>query len=254
VDVGLDRQTDDPQLIFESLNSTGVDLSQSDLIRDFILMRLPEKEQTQLYESYWSKIEELFRGSEWTFDAFARDFVALKIQAAKQEKADQIYYAFREFFPHMKEQTGSLDEALAEMLRYARYYAAFSLGRGVTDDRAQHLARLRHLVDVPAILVMRLFESRDHASTLSEQEFLNALGLLENYILRRAICDYQTRGYWQIFASLAYKIGDASPLSDLKVGLARQRENYRFPSNTEFEQALRGYCHGIGVAPGRLVR
>jgi predicted transport protein len=241
VDVGLDRQTDDPQLIFESLNSTGVDLSQSDLIRNFILMRLPEKDQTQLYENYWSKIEELFRGSEWTFDAFARDFVALKTQATKQEKADQIYYAFREFFPRLRHESGSLEGALAGMLRYARYYAAFSLGRGVTGDRAQHLARLRHLVDVPAILVMRLFECHDHAGTLTEQEFPSALGLLESYILRRAICDYQTRGYWQIFASLAYKIGDESPLNDLKVGLARQRDNYRFPSNTEFEQALREY-------------
>ena len=57
VDVVLDRQTDDPQLIFESLNSTEVDLSRSDLIRNFILMRLPEKEQTKLYETYWSKID-----------------------------------------------------------------------------------------------------------------------------------------------------------------------------------------------------
>jgi hypothetical protein len=121
------------------------------------------------------------------------DFVALKTQAAKQEKADQIYYAFREFFPRLNEQTGSLDEALAEMLRYARYYAAFSLGRGVTGDRSQHLARLRHLVDVPAILVMRLFECRDHTHTLTEEEFLSSLGILESYILRRAICDYQTR-------------------------------------------------------------
>jgi uncharacterized protein with ParB-like and HNH nuclease domain len=61
----------DPQLIFESLNSTGLELSQADLIRNYLLMRLPEKEQTKLYETYWSKIEELFRGSEWTFDAFA---------------------------------------------------------------------------------------------------------------------------------------------------------------------------------------
>jgi uncharacterized protein with ParB-like and HNH nuclease domain len=64
VDVTLDRGTDDPQLIFESLNSTGMDLSQSDLIRNFVLMRLPEREQTLFYENYWSKIESLFRGSE----------------------------------------------------------------------------------------------------------------------------------------------------------------------------------------------
>jgi uncharacterized protein with ParB-like and HNH nuclease domain len=121
VDVGLDRQTDDPQLIFESLNSTGVDLSQSDLIRNFILMRLPEKEQTQLYEMYWSKIEALFRGSEWTFDAFARDYVALKTQVTKQEKADQIYYAFRGFsWP----ERGNRFEEAWRICCASRYYAA----------------------------------------------------------------------------------------------------------------------------------
>ena len=129
--------------------------------------------------------EALFRGSEWTFDAFARDYVALKKQAAKQEKADQIYYAFREFFPGLKEESGDLEQALADMLRYARYYAAFSLGRGVTGERARHLASLRRLVDVPAILVMRLFECRDRADTLSEEEFLSALALIESYVLRR---------------------------------------------------------------------
>jgi uncharacterized protein with ParB-like and HNH nuclease domain len=140
VDVALDRQTDDPQLIFESLNSTGVDLSQSDLIRNFILMRLPEKEQTDLYETYWSKIEALFKGSEWTFDAFARDYVALKTQASKQEKAAEIYYAFREFFPTLKEKSGGLQQALADMMRHARHYAAFSIGGDVTGERGLALA------------------------------------------------------------------------------------------------------------------
>lgn len=239
VDVALDRQTDDPQLIFESLNSTGVALSQSDLIRNFILMRLTEKEQTKLYETYWSKIEGLFRGSEGTFDAFARDYVALKTQAAKQEKAGDIYYAFRDFFPDLARESGGLEEALADMLRYGGYYAAFSLGRGVIGERARYLARLRRLVDVPAILVMRLFECRDRLGTLGEQEFLSAIGLIESYILRRAICGFQTRGYWQIFAALAYRTGDTDPLTDLKVALARQRENYRFPSNDEFDRALK---------------
>ena len=248
VDVALDRQTDDPQLIFESLNSTGVDLSQSDLIRNFILMRLPEKEQTKFYETYWSKIEGLFRGSEGTFDSFARDYVALKTEASKQEKSAEIYYAFREYFPRLKEESGGLEEALANMLRYARYYSAFSLGRGVTDDRGQRLAKLRHLVDVPAILVMRLFECREHADTLNEEKFLEALALIESYILRRAICGYQTRGYWQTFASLAYRIGDEDPLTDLKVALARQRENYRFPSDEECVRALHeGDLYGLRV-------
>ncbi len=239
VDVALDRQTDDPQLIFESLNSTGVDLSQSDLIRNFILMRLPEKEQTKLYETYWSKIEDLFRGSEWTFDAFARDYVALKTKASKQEKSDDIYYAFREFFQDLQKESGCLEDALADMLRYARYYAAFSLGRSVTGARARALARLRHLVDAPAILVMRLYECRNHLGTLKEEDFLGALSLIESYVLRRAICGHQTRGYWQIFASLAYQTGDKDPMTDLKVALARRRENYWFPTDDEFGRALR---------------
>ncbi len=239
VDVALDRQTDDPQLIFESLNSTGVDLSQSDLIRNFILMRLPEKEQTRLYEAYWSKIEELFRGSEWTFDAFARDYVALRTRSSKQEKASEIYYAFREFFMQLNATSGSLEENLVDMLRHARYYAAFGLGRGVTGELQRSLAGLRHLLDVPGILVMRLFECHDYAKTLSDQEFLDALALIESYVLRRAICGSQTRGYWQTFASLAYRIGDTTPLIDLKVALARQHENYRFPLDKEFERALK---------------
>jgi uncharacterized protein with ParB-like and HNH nuclease domain/predicted transport protein len=248
VDVALDRQTDDPQLIFESLNSTGVDLSQSDLIRNFILMRLPEKEQTDLYETYWSKIEALFQGSEWTFDAFARDYVALKTQASKQEKAAEIYYAFREFFPTLNEKSGGLQQTLAEMMRHARHYAAFSIGRDVAGERGRVLAEIRRHVDVPAILVMQLLECRDHLNVLSEDEFLEALGLIESYTVRRAICGYQTRSYWQIFANLAYGIGDKHPLQDLKVALARQHENYRFPSDAEFERTLKeGDLYGLRI-------
>jgi uncharacterized protein with ParB-like and HNH nuclease domain/predicted transport protein len=239
VDVALDRQTDDPQLIFESLNSTGVDLSQSDLIRNFILMRLPEKEQTDLYETYWSKIEALFKGSEWTFDAFARDYVALKTQASKQEKAAKIYYAFRDFFPALKDKSGGLQQALADMMRHARHYAAFSIGRDVAGERGRALAEIRRHVDVPAILVMQLLEHRDHLNALSEGELLEALSLIESYTVRRAICGYQTRSYWQIFANLAYALGQKHPLQDLKVALARQHENYRFPSGEEFERQLK---------------
>lgn len=248
VDVALDRQTDDPQLIFESLNSTGVDLSQADLIRNFILMRLPDKEQTELYETYWSKIEALFLGSEWTFDAFARDYVALKTEASKQEKAGEIYYAFRDFFPTLTEKSGGLDKALADMMRHARHYAAFSIGRDVSGERGRLLAEIRRHVDVPAILVMRLLECRDHLNVLSEKDFLEALRLIESYTVRRAICGYQTRSYWQIFANLAYGIGEQHPLNDLKVALARQHENYRFPSEAEFERTLKeGDLYGLRI-------
>ena len=238
VDVTLDRGIDDPQLIFESLNSTGMDLSQSDLIRNFILMRLPEPEQTRLYEKYWSKIETLFRGSERVFDAFVRDYIALETQASKQEKADDIYFAFRPLFRSIGPEPGVLDGFLDKLLRFARYHAAFSIGTGAPDPLRLPLARLRRQVDVPATLVMRLFDCYEQRGTLTEQQFVTALGLAESYVFRRAISGEQTRGYWQVFANLAYHIDPDSPFESFSVGLARQRDNYRFLGDDEFRAAL----------------
>lgn len=238
VDVTLDRGRDDPQRIFESLNSTGVDLSQSDLIRNYILMRLPEAQQTRLYDSYWSKLELLFRGSEKTFDAFLRDYIALKNKANKQEKAGEIYQAFRRNFADLQGACGGLEALLAEILRFGRYHAAFSIGSPLVADLADDLARLRRLVDVPALFVMRLFDLHDRCKALSTNQFREAINAIESFVFRRAICGEQTRNYWQIFANLAYRIKEKSPLDDLKVGLARQRDANRFPSDRDFRREL----------------
>jgi predicted transport protein len=238
VDVTLDRATDDPQLIFESLNSTGLDLSQSDLIRNFILMRLPEREQTRLYDTYWSKIENLFRGSERTFDAFIRDYIALCTQASKQEKADEIYFAFRREFGAIGSDPSRLEALLQGLLRVARYHAAFSIAVDAPAYLREPLARLRRLVDVPAILVMQLFECHDVHRSLSIDQFIEALTLVESYVFRRAVCGEQTRGYWQIFANLAYRLSLDQPLESLRVGLARLPDSYRFPSDDDFRKAL----------------
>lgn len=237
VDVTLDRGTDDPQLIFESLNSTGMDLSQSDLIRNFILMRLPEKEQTLFYDKYWSKIESLFRGSEKTFDAFVRDYIALHTQASKQEKTGNIYSAFRRVFGSIGKDQSDLDALLQKLLKFARYHAAFSIGINAPDSLRQPFAQLRRQVDVPATLIMRLYECYDQQS-LTEGDFVKAINLLDSYVFRRAICGEQTRGYWQVFASLAYRIDGERPYESLCVGLALQRDSYRFPENDEFRSAL----------------
>ena len=229
VDVTLDRGKDDPQLIFESLNSTGIDLSQSDLIRNFILMRLPEAEQTRLYETYWSKIEGLFRGFERIFDTFVRDYLALQSRATKQEKADEIYFAFRRTFGSIGTEPEHLDKLLKALLRFSRYHAAFSLGAPADEPLRAPLARLRRLVDVPAILIMRLFECYDVYRTLEVEAFAGAVKLIESYVFRRAICGEQTRGYWRVFANLAYQIDPYHPIESLAVGLARTGEHIPVP-------------------------
>ena len=237
VDVTLERGIDDPQLIFESLNSTGVSLSASDLIRNFILMSLAEKEQTRLYRDYWSKIENLFRGSDRVFSNFIRDYLALRSQAAKLERSDLVYSAFRRAFGGIGHNPAELESLLTDLLRRARQYAAFAIGTG-GDERAHAFSQLRHLADVPAILIMRLLEAREAHKTLNEKELLKAVRLIESYLLRRAVIGGQSRGYGLEFAKLAYRIDDSQPLASLKAALARMPAAYAFPGDKEFERAL----------------
>jgi len=238
VDVSLDRNDDDPQLIFESLNSTGVDLSQADLIRNYILMKHSGSEQARLYETYWSKIENLFRGSETTFDSFARDYVALKTEASRQEKSDGVYKAFRRIAPELIERFDGIDGLLEDLLQFAGYHTAFSLGRRTNTSLDQPLSYLRRQVDVPAILIMRLYDRMEGAGTLSVKDFESAIELLESYVVRRVICGLQTRGYWQVFANLAYGIGTEEPYNDFLAALATLRDSYKFPENEQFADSL----------------
>ena len=83
-------------------------------------MRIPEHDQTRLYESYWSPIEGLFRGSESTFDNFVRDYIALETQSNKQERANNLYSAFRRVFGTFGTDTQKLEELLGRLLRFAR--------------------------------------------------------------------------------------------------------------------------------------
>lgn len=238
IDVTLDRNTDDPQLVFESLNSTGVDLSQTDLIRNFVLMRLPESEQSRMYEQYWSKIESLFRGSEPTLDSFVRDYMALRTEATKQTRTDQIYRVFREESKAFHEEDSGVEGTLDDMARAAHYYAAFNPGRTGDGVLEVALRNLRRLAFVSAILVTKLYRCHDEIRSLSYEEFINSIELIESYVFRRAICGLETRGYWTIFAGIAYKIDQRHPFQSLQVELARLQENYRFPSNEEFRRAL----------------
>ena len=235
VDVTLDRTIDDPQLVFESLNSTGVDLSQSDLVRNYLLMGLEESSQTRLYEGYWRNVEELFRKSAGVTNSFVRDYVAVATQATKQIRDDRIYDEFKKAFP--KPEIDELEKRLDDIARNARYYAAFMIGDN-KNRLDEAMRNVRQLAQVPAILVTRLYGCHDEGS-LSEGDFIQALSLIESYILRRAVCRLQTRGYWTVFNRLAQRLDQGSPLDSLKVGLFMLRTgNYRFPTDAEYKKAL----------------
>ena len=155
VDVTLVRGIDDPQRVFESLNSTGVDLTQSDLIRNYLLMGLSEPVQTQMYDDYWSKIETLFRETGSSPDTFLRDYIALKQGTTTQVRADRIYTEFREFWQPSDEKPLAI--LLDDMVRFARYFVSF-----IQPERIEHkqlstaMRQVRSLGSAHAMLVMRL--------------------------------------------------------------------------------------------------
>ncbi len=238
VDVCLTRGQDNPQMIFESLNSTGLNLTQSDLIRNFVLMKLEVEVQTRFYREYWQPIETAFgRRYRSDFDKFVRDFLNLQLSPSKPFKSDQIYAHFRTYFGEVDTED-LVEKKLQDLRRFGRYYAAFSFGTEKPPVLKNALVRLRGLGEVVSPIVLRLYDCFDRTQTLSEDEFVSALELLESYVFRRSVCDMQANSLGQIFANLAHRIKEAQPLDSLKAALARQPRKRRFPVDTEFREAL----------------
>ena len=239
VDVKLQLTVDNPQLIFESLNSTGVDLTQSDLIRNYLLMGLPEEEQTRLYDDYWNRMEVAFRNAGGGLDYFLRDYIALKQGSTTQPLADRIYAEFKSFSP--ASEVAATAELLKDMVNFGQYYASFlrpSLARDEHLIRPLSNVREGGFGTAHATLVVRLYDFYGRG-LLSEHEFVEAMTLIKSYLLRRAVLGLQTRGYWAVFARMAHSIEDDAPFESFKVALARERGSYLFPSDGSFLSGLR---------------
>lgn len=237
VDVTLDRNIDNPQLVFESMNSTGIALRQSDLVRNYLLMGLDDSEQTRLYEEYWKKIESFFRASESALDWFLRDYMALEQRLTQQIRLDRVYDEFKSFWRH--DGGTPLEDLLADMVRVARTYSSFLGIEAMTPQRLAHaISRMRSLNTTQGVLVMRLHRCYEE-DQLSEDEFVHAVGLIESYLLRRAVLGLQTRGYWSVFARIAHNLKHESAFESLHVAMARLRGSNRFPSDDEFSRGLK---------------
>ncbi len=236
VDVRLDRGKDDPQQIFESLNSTGIDLTQADLVRNYMLMGLEQQKQESLYAEYWRKIEQKYGSGRIELDNFLGDFVALETLAQKQIRARHVYSSFRVEFDEHK---NDAEKLLKRMLKFARYHAAFVMDTGEFPVVADRLRRLKaQATTTPAILIMRLLQAFE-LKYITAEDLVEALELVESYLVRRSICRQPTRSYWTHFSKLAYALKKTDVLGYLKVNLHWLSDgNYAFPTNQQFKRAL----------------
>ena len=234
INLRLDRD-DNPQLIFESLNSTGLDLSEGDKIRNFILMGLPPKEQEVYYEKYWNKIEVC---TKYDVSAFIRDYLSVKQQVIPQQK--KIHTNFKEFVELGKIETESL---LVEMLAYAKRYQILldgKSGSAALDACIDRLNRLETTVTRPYFLeVLRLYSENKLTLAQVTEIFLT----MENYLFRRTMCDLPTNALNKIFLMLHREIVRYDGTEDnyvekLKYALLSKKERARFPDDEEFKAAF----------------
>ncbi|RYU81654.1 DUF262 and DUF1524 domain-containing protein [Aliivibrio finisterrensis] len=235
VDIALDRERDNPQLIFESLNSTGLDLSQADLIRNFVLMGLEPKQQNILYERYWFPMESDFGNGEysWLFNQFMRDYLTLKTN--KPPRINDVYEAFKKYVSssHL-----DIEDVVADVRKHAQYYIAFSLEKEKEQKLLEAFQDVNaYKVDVSYPLILELYHDYD-SQILTLDEFIECVRLIENYVFRRYVCDIPTNSLNKTFASFARSIRKSSYLESFKAELIHLASYRRFPSDTELNRCL----------------
>jgi len=240
VDIKLLRDQDNPQLIFESMNSTGKELTQTDLIRNFILMGLEEDLQTQLYENYWRPMEMDFGQKAYSdyFDGFIRHYLTLKNQG-KIPVLSRVYESFKEYAHSPEIESAGIEALLKDIRKYSKYFCAMAFGSNTIDpelNRAFH--DLRDLkIDVTYPLLLELYDDYS-GKKLSKSNFIKIIQLVESYIFRRTVCAIPTNSLNLTFATLAGKLDKNNYLESIQARMLLMRSYRRFPTDEEFMQEI----------------
>jgi uncharacterized protein with ParB-like and HNH nuclease domain len=229
VDISLNRDQDNPQLIFESLNSTGRELSQADLIRNYILMGLEPELQTRLYENYWRPMEIDFGQEAYGthFDAFMRHYLIVKTGDIPNVR--EVYDAFKEYARSSKVQ---YVEALVRDIRtFATYFCRMALGTEECHDLNVAFQDVRELkVDVAFPLLLELYSDYE-AGTLSVGNLLEVVRLIESYVFRRGICSIPTNSMNKTFATFSRALKRDRYLESIKAHFLTMPSYRRFPTD-----------------------
>jgi uncharacterized protein with ParB-like and HNH nuclease domain/predicted transport protein len=238
VNISLERDRDNPQLIFESLNSTGLDLSQADLIRNYVLMGLPPSEQEKVYKNYWYPMEQIFQQENQTdlFDRFMRDYLTLKSRSGAIPNIRDVYTSFKTYVQRQK--GTSVSDIMADVYRYSKHYANLVLNRERDEAIRQALHDINTLrVDVAYPFLLEVYE--DYAQeNLRHEDFIRILRLIESYVFRRSIAGVPTNSMNKTFATLSREIDREHYIESLELAFTRKDGYRRFPDDDEFQREL----------------
>jgi len=239
IDIALDRQRDNPQRIFESLNSTGLELSQADLIRNYILMGLSRTNQEKIYKSYWEVIEKNAKDemlNQTRVSDFIRDFLTLKNKEIPNKS--NVYVTFKENYPTTT--VDVLEENLSEIKSLSKFYNKLVNPKNEEDKAVrQQLEFLNRLeINVAFPFLMKVYEDYSN-EVIDKQTFISVLTLIQSYTFRRFIVGLPTNALNKIFMSLYDKVEQDNYLFSIQKSLLMRSGIQRFPRNTETINALK---------------
>ncbi|GAA7979076.1 DUF262 and DUF1524 domain-containing protein [Helicobacter pylori] len=237
VEISLERGKDNPQLIFESMNSTGKNLTQTDLIRNYILMELEPEKQKIFYEKYWRAMEEGFKQNETLFNQFVRHYLTIK--TGEIPNINKVYNKAYEAFKRYQQERGIETEALLQDLQKYCWYFCQIVFKKEDEDHKDLNKALSFLVDLKRDVIYPLLLElySDYSDgVLSEQDFIPIIYLIESYICRRAVCGLAPNGLNKIFASFTKKINKDQYLESIKAHfLSLETTTGKFPKDSEFK-------------------
>lgn len=236
VNITLDRAVDDAQAIFESLNSTGKELSESDLIRNYVLMGLEPSEQIYVYEHLWRPMEQLFvyERQETVMDAFFRHYLTMKI--SRIPKLGRVYEEFKLY--HLNCEFGTIRELCQDLLDYAKHYTNIVFIRSSDRDLKklyEDIIDLRMEVSYP--LLLKIHHDSEEG-LITPDELKEILTLCISYVLRRSICEIPTNSLNKTFATMKNFIRPDDYVNSVKAFFLMLDSYKEFPDNDKFEVAF----------------
>ncbi|WQV00069.1 DUF262 and DUF1524 domain-containing protein [Helicobacter pylori] len=242
--IALEKGKDDPQLIFESMNSKGIELTQTDLIRNYIVMETEVEKQESFYNQYWRAMEEDFKQNETLFkqnkksskqnkdlfDRFVRHYLTIKTGKIPNEK--KVYENFKDY---QQKEGIEIEDLLKDLQKYCGYFCQIAFKKEADKDLNKALSFLVDLeMDVVYPLLLELYSDYSDG-VLSKQDFIPIIDLTESYICRRAVCGLGTNSLNKVFPFVTKKINKDQYLESMKVHFGYLTEKQRFPNNDEFK-------------------
>ncbi|OPG57416.1 hypothetical protein BGL80_07085 [Helicobacter pylori] len=228
--IALDKGKDDPQLIFESMNSKGIELTQTDLIRNYIVMETEVKKQEDFYNQYWRAMEEDFKQNETLFNRFVRHYLTIKTGKIPKEK--EVYEDFKDY---QQKEGIEIEDLLKDLQKYCGYFCQIAFKKEADKDLNKALSFLVDLeMDVVYPLLLELYSDYSDG-VLSKQDFIPIIALIESYICRRAVCGFGSNSLNKIFPSFTKKIDKKQYLKSVEKHFGSLKGKQRFPNNDEFK-------------------